>query len=87
MTTCIYDGALIHICRPSDQHYIRRVMHCPTCDRRRRFVVLVAEWYDPLFTCCACGDSFATEGRLERPFARGWRQKASARARRAWNAA
>lgn len=75
------------VCCPRSVTY-RRVMACPTCGTRRRFVGEVAAWYAPLWTCCACGDTWdAEEGRLPRPFARGWREKEAARARARWSAA
>lgn len=75
------------ICSPRSVTF-RRVTHCPTCDTRRRFVGDAAVWYAPVWTCCACGDSWDDEeGRMPRPFARGWREKEAARARRKWDAA
>lgn len=74
-------GAIL--CRPATTWW-RRVMFCPTCGRRRRMVAMIQEWYDPVVTCCACGESWEGGERLQRPFARGWRQAASARARRHW---
>ncbi len=77
----------IIICRPRSVTF-RRVTHCPTCDCRRRFVGTAAVWYATTWTCCACGDSWDDEeGRFPRPFARGWRKKEAARARRMWDEA
>lgn len=73
------------VCRPTTL-YQRTVEDCPTCGRRRRFVSTVALWYDPVFTCCGCGDSWSTGGRMPRPFARGWRPSAIERARKHWAA-
>lgn len=78
-------GACVTICRSGETR--RRVHHCPTCERRRRFAVLVAEWYPAIWTCCTCGDSWSEGGRMDRPFARGWRAESSRRAKRAWAAA
>lgn len=69
---------------PTVTRWARRVTRCPTCDRRRRFVVMLQPWYDPIWTCCACGDAWAGGERLPRPFARGWRARESARARARW---
>lgn len=73
----------IHINRPSFT-WSKRVLHCPTCDRRRRFVVASQEWYDPIATCCACGDAWSGGERMPRPFRPGWRKAAIARARAHW---
>lgn len=72
-----------HVCRPATVTF-RSVRHCPTCDCRRRMVDVWAVWYGSTTTCCACGDSWADGYRLQRPFARGWRKAASARARQRW---
>ncbi len=63
---------------------MRRVMHCPTCQCRRRFFGWAQEWYSAIWTCCHCGDSWSDGERMGRPFARGWRQEAAARAKRNW---
>jgi hypothetical protein len=62
----------------------RRVMHCPTCDRRRRFACRFEAWYGVEVTCLGCGDRWCDGERAERPFMRGWRQESIARARRNW---
>jgi hypothetical protein len=65
--------------------YTRRVRNCPTCDRRRRFVDTDRGlWVGPILTCVGCGDSWSEGCRMERPFARGWRQRAIADARAKW---
>ncbi len=80
-------AAAVLICSPATVTF-RRVTHCPTCDTRRRFVGTAAVWYSTFWTCCTCGDSWdSEEGRMPRQFARGWREKEAARARRKWNAA
>lgn len=73
----------LHVCAPPT-HWGRGVRHCPTCDRRRRFVVFFQPWYGGTWTCCACGDAWSDGERLPRPFARGWRTAAAARARARW---
>lgn len=75
------------ICGPSSSDFRRRVLHCPTCNTTRRFVVCVQEWYDPIATCCFCGDSWEGGVRLPRPFKRGWRTEASESAKRRWKEA
>jgi hypothetical protein len=74
------------VCAPSSVR-LRRVRHCPNCKRVRRFVGRAMVWYDTIWTCCACGDSYSVEGRMQRPFARGWRADEIRRARREWDAA
>jgi hypothetical protein len=74
----------LHICAPSPVKYERRVIQCPTCQQRRRFVCRLYEWYGWLVTCCACGDSWEDGERLPRPFRRGWRVEEARRAKRLW---
>jgi hypothetical protein len=62
----------------------RRIQHCPTCQRRRRFVGRWQVWYDFDETCCACGDFFQDGGRAPRPFERGWRERRIAKAKSEW---
>jgi len=58
-----------------------RVDFCPTCKRRRQFYCWFQEWYGWHETCTGCGDAW-TDGEMhERPFQRGWRQKAIAGAK------
>lgn len=71
------------ICRPST-FPLRRIVHCPTCKRRRRFAGRDAPWYGPTWTCCGCGDSWHDGERLPRPFKRAWRAEAKARAKQTW---
>lgn len=84
MTPCIAYGNVM-VCT-SSTHVTRKIMHCPTCERRRRFVVIgeLYSYYAPTLTCCACGDSWGEDGRMARPFRRGWRDRAIATARQQW---
>ena len=77
-------AAAIHIHAPRPVEVLRRIHRCPTCERRRRFVALVYEWYEATWTCCGCGDAWTDGERHERPFLRGWRAKPIAKAKRAW---
>lgn len=78
------DGAELFLCRPTTWS-TRHVRFCPTCERRRRFVrTHMGVWYPCIWTCCACGDAWSEGERLSRPFARGWRDEATRRARREW---
>jgi len=74
------------LCAPSSVTW-RRVRECPTCECRRRFVVQSYVWYDAIWTCCACGDSWSAGERMGRPFRRGWRADAIRKAQRKWDAA
>jgi hypothetical protein len=76
----------VNICR-AESFPIRRVLHCPTCKRRRRFSGRDATWYGVTWTCCACGESFGDGERLARPFKPGWRAEARAAARAVWDEA
>ena len=67
--------------------YYRRVMFCPTCDRRRRFVCHFEAWYGVDVTCLGCGDRWSDGEMAERPFQRGWRQESVKRAREQWASA
>jgi hypothetical protein len=75
-----------HLCRP-DEFLFRRVMFCPTEQRRRRHSGRDAAWYGTTWTCCGCGDSWTEGERHPRPFQRGWRTKAITAARQTWEAA
>jgi hypothetical protein len=63
---------------------LRTIGQCPTEERRRRIVGLDGGWWGVTWTCCGCGDSWQEDEYLPRPFERGWRQKAIAKARRHW---
>lgn len=73
----------VHVCAPPTT-WGRGILRCPTCRRRRRFVVFFQPWYGGTWTCCGCGDSFADGQRLPRPFRRGWRADATRDARARW---
>lgn len=74
------------ICRPAE-FLRRRIASCPICRSKRRFVGREAVWYGITWSCCGCGDSW-TDGELHpRPFCRGWRAEAIARAKRMWDEA
>lgn len=73
----------LHIHRPRTIQ-ARTVRVCPSCGERRRQVGILAVWYDALWTCCGCGDTYSVEGIHPRPFARGWREAERRRARLAW---
>jgi transposase-like protein len=73
----------VHICRPKNC-LARRILRCPTCKTRRRFVQALFVWYDSIFTCCGCGDQFSEGYRMQRPARRGWRDDAVRRAKQEW---
>lgn len=63
----------------------RRVVQCPTERRRRRMVqVYGGLYYSDHLICLGCGDQWSDGERGERPFARGWREKASRHALTLW---
>lgn len=92
MSATYADGCLVNeertvaICGGGGFWY-RRLLHCPTCERRRRFVIHWELWYGDAATCLGCGDRWMDGERGERPFARGWREKAKAKARERYAAA
>jgi len=73
----------VHICRPLTV-WGRYIVWCPTCERNRSFVGMHQAWYDPIYTCCGCGDSWSGGQRLPRPFQRGWRPKSIKVAQDRW---
>jgi hypothetical protein len=76
----------VHVCGGT-RWVERRILFCPTCCTRRRVAVAhTSVWYSPIFSCCACGDSWGDGEILPRPFAPGWRVKAAQKARKAWDA-
>lgn len=74
----------ISICWP-DSIAVRRIMHCPTCNQRRRFAGLDQLWYSPTWTCLGCGDRWSDGTRLTRPFKRAWRAESRTRAAVHWS--
>lgn len=73
----------IALCHP-DSIAIRRITHCPTCERRRRFAAFDQFWYGPTWTCLGCGDRWSDGYRMERPFKRAWRTESRKRAAEMW---
>lgn len=71
------------VCRPS-RFPVRRRKKCPTCAKVTRFAGYAYIWYDTDWTCLACGDSWGGGEMHARPFRRGWRAKAQARAAEIW---
>lgn len=74
----------VQVCWSRKDWTFRRIVHCPTCQKRRRWVGWAQEWYSTIWTCCGCGDSFGDGERMERPFKRGWRSEAIKRAKADW---
>ena len=61
------------------------VVFCETCDTRRRMLYVLEAWRGAYFTCLTCGERWHSEdGRMERPFARGWRKQSVETARSFW---
>lgn len=74
----------IYIHAPPPVHRYKTRVVCGNCRHRRTFVVFVYEWYGPYATCLGCGEKYCNEGRMERPFERGWRARSIAEAKRRW---
>lgn len=75
------------VCRPPS-FPIRRILDCPTENRRRRMAGRDhGPYYGPMLTCLGCGDSWSCGERLERPFRRAWRKDEIAKAKQAWDEA
>lgn len=77
------------ICTPGVRAIHRLIRHCPICKRRRRMVEVypASPYYSSTLTCCGCGDSWCDGELGYRPFQRGWRQEARAKAREQWASA
>jgi len=75
------------ICGASRAAVRRRVLPCPVCKRRRRHVIYYdwSPYYAPRIQCVACGDQWEDGELLARPFRRGWRKEAIAKAKHAWH--
>ena len=84
--TCMTIEPNVTVCTAGIREIRRRVFDCPVCKHRRRFVVVEPEspYCSSTMTCLACGDSWQDGELLERPFQRGWREKAKAKARGRW---
>lgn len=71
-----------HIFAPPVTGYKVTQVHCMTCDEKTEFLIQYWEWYSAEFTCLECGERYnAEEGRHERPFMRGWRERSIKEAR------
>jgi len=57
---------------------------CPVCEHQAHLVGATQDWYDTTWTCCRCGDSWAGDELMDRPFVRGWRKHAISAAARKW---
>lgn len=68
------DGNLI-VCTPSVMERRRRVVHCPVCKRKRRFVMHHEPWYGWTQTCTACGARWQDGEYCGRPNKRDWATK------------
>lgn len=78
---------LLSVCRGPQEEF-RKIRFCPVCEQRRRFVLHFGGWWGNDWTCCGCGDRWDENGALlERPFARGWRQRSIAAAKERYAAA
>jgi hypothetical protein len=58
-----------------------KIVKCPTCEHRRKFLCEFQEWYGWLITCLTCGDRWENGEMLPRPFERGWRKRKIAEAK------
>ena len=76
--------SLVHIYAPEPDRVRRIVDPCPTCERKTRKVAVHTPWHGWAVTCCACGECWEDGTRCPRPFERGWRKKAAARAKSVW---
>ena len=54
---CTNLGGAIVCSSPSTEY--RRILRCPSCRKRRRFLVRFGGWYGDTLTCCGCARSWA----------------------------
>jgi ribosomal protein L37AE/L43A len=85
--THIGNSTCVNICDGGDKTYHRTMRRCPCCQRLRPIAGFYQRWYGFTWTCLGCGDSWSGGELLPRPFARGWRQRSIANARRMWDQA
>ena len=74
------------ICAPAPFAVTLNRFACPTCGRRVYGVESRYEWYGPFLTCLRCGEQYHEDGRADRPFARGWRERNKRNARKHYRA-
>jgi hypothetical protein len=72
------------ICDGGPSVWFRKVIYCPTCMQRRRFVCRFQAWYGVDKTCLSCGDRWSDGELRPRPWRRGWRKESIAYARERW---
>jgi hypothetical protein len=73
------------ICNGGVAFEARAIQWCPVENRRRRFYGRFQHWYGWEWYCLGCGDRWSGDGEMgSRPFERGWRGKAIARAKERW---
>lgn len=77
----------ITICRPDNRFLRKEIRYCPMDMCRTEMAVRYEPYYGITMYCCRCGDAW-TDGELhERPFQRGWRDRAVRDHRRLWDQA
>lgn len=84
--TCRSVGDAI-VCGPDNTTLRKRYLRCPMCECTTETVTRDDGWYGRVVMCCRCGDSWSDGELHERPFARGWRQRAIAKHRSLWDLA
>ena len=73
------------VCGPRYIEVSQPVRECPTCEKRRRFLMTSEAWYGFYWTCLSCGERFhSDEGRMERPFMPRWREESIKEAKEIW---
>lgn len=79
----------VSVCVGATGIHRRRVLYCPTCQRRAPSVVRWGgAWYGSRSYCIACLDGWDEDGdRMARPFKRNWRVERAAYIRGLWDTA
>lgn len=71
-------GPTVHIYAPPATETLKVWGTCYGCKRHSPIAMLCYEWYEPTSVCLRCGEQHG----VARPFARGWRERNRARARK-----
>ena len=79
----------VHIHAPQPEIVEIKWVPCPTCicrkgKRKSPMVLALYAWYGTDWTCLRCGERWAEDEMLERPFAPAWRKANIEAAKKLW---
>jgi hypothetical protein len=72
--TCHKLAPGVIVCKSPATEY-RRIVRCPSCRRRRRFLVRFEGWYGDRLTCTGCGNQWSDGYRM--PLTRSAKKRAA----------